>query len=324
MRHPNYGKFSDQQFITTWKELQSASAVSTRLGINVRNVLARRKAIEEKHSIVLPVFDTRSAYCTVGSDSSRSIVKLEIENGVVLIGSDIHIWPGQRTTMQRAFINFAERFKPVAVIANGDVFDGASISRHARIGWEHQPTVKQELEAVQDFMGDLTLAAGKAKRIWTLGNHDARFESRLAHVAPEYSGIKGIHLRDHFDQWIPAWRVDINGDVVVKHRGQGGEHADWNNTIKSGKTFVTGHDHRAGVVPYRDYNGTRWGVRCGYMAESPTDAQFVNYMEAGEPNWHPAFGVLSFLEGKLLQPEICWKWEHGENAVQFRGELIAC
>ena len=311
---------SEDEFIALFKNLQSTKAVADALGQDRRIVQARRARLEKKLGIVLPLYDTRPAYNRAAVDHNKAIYKLQITDGAVLIGSDMHVWPGQRTTMQRAFVRFASMLKPVAVIANGDVFDGASISRFPSIGWEAKPTVKQELEAVSDFLGDVVKAAGTAKRIWNLGNHDARFESRIAAVAPEFAGVQGVHLKDHFDQWTPAWRTDINDDVVVKHRGVGGEHADWNNVLKSGKTFVTGHDHRAGVVPYSDYRGIRWGVRCGYMAESPGDSQFVNYMEASEPNWHPAFAVLTFRKGRLLQPEICWKFDDG--VVQFRGELI--
>lgn len=311
---------SDDEFIALFKNLQSPTAVAKELGVTLRAVQSRRDRLEKKTGTVLPQYDERPAYNRAGVDHNKAIYKLEVSDGSILVGSDFHVWPGTRTTMQRAFVEFAKLLRPVAVIANGDVFDGASISRFPSIGWESKPTVKQELEAVSDFLGDVVKAAGKAKRIWNLGNHDARFESRIAAVAPEFAGVKGVHLKDHFEQWVSAWRTDINGEVVVKHRGVGGEHADWNNVLKSGMTFVTGHDHRAGVVPYHDYRGMRWGVRCGYMAEGPTDPQFVNYMEASAPNWHPAFAVLTFKRGRLLQPEICWKFDEG--IVQFRGELF--
>ena len=311
---------TDDEFIALYRDLQSSSAVAKRLGIATRNVQARKVRIENKYGVILPQFDTRPAYAKGAVSHGNAVYSLTVEDGVVLIGSDFHVWPGERTTMQRAFISFAAKLRPVAVIANGDVFDGATVSRWPSIGWEHKPTVKQELEAVGDFLGDVVKASGKAKRLWLLGNHDARFESRIAANAPEFAGVKGVHLRDHFDQWIPAWRCDINDDVVVKHRGVGGEHADWNNVVKSGKTFITGHDHRAGVVPYHDYTGVRWGVRCGYMAESPQASQFVNYLEASAPNWHPAFVVLTFHKGRLLWPELVNR--HEDGIVQFRGELI--
>src|SRR5512135_42775 len=318
-RSENYGKVTDDEVVAAFKQFQSPKLVADHLGLSYRAVHSRRVKIERLRGIVLPVSDPRPRYNTAEVDHSRAVYTLSIQDGVVLIGSDFHVWPGERTTTQRAFIEFARRLKPVAVIANGDVFDGASISRFPSIGWESKPSVARELEAVSDFLGDVVTAAGNAKRIWNLGNHDSRFESRIAANAPEFAGVKGMHLKDHFDQWTPAWRTDINTDVVVKHRGVGGEHADWNNVLKSGKTFITGHDHRLGVVPYHDYRGVRWGVRTGYMAESPESAQFVNYLEASMPNWVPGFAVLTFRNGQLLWPEIVNK--HADGVVQFRGEL---
>lgn len=285
-----------------------------------QSVFQKRKKLERELGIVLPQNDRRAKYARGEVNHSNAVFSLEVENGAVLIGSDIHVWPGERTTMQRAFVHFAKKIKPVACILNGDVFDGASISRYPSIGWEHKPTVKQELEAVTDFLGDLVKALGKSIRLWNLGNHDGRYENRIAAVAPEFAGVKGVHLRDHFDQWTPAWRVDINDDVVVKHRMAGGEHADWNNVVKGGKTTVTGHDHRLSVTPYRDYRGLRWGVRCGYMGESPLDPQFVNYLEAAIPNWEPGFILLTFVDGVLLWPELVSRFADG--VVQFRGELV--
>lgn len=309
-----------EQVISAYNQLQSAKAVAEHLGITTQSLHGWRMRLE-KQGKFLPQWDERKGLVRANIDEGRAVYKLTVPDGQVLIGSDIHIWPGRRTTMQRAFVEFAKRMKPAAVIVNGDVFDGASISRHPSIGWEAKPSVRQELEAVADWLGDLTIAAGKAKRIWPAGNHDLRFESRVAANLPEFAGVKGVHLKDHFPDWVPCWRCDINESVVVKHRGQGGEHADWNNTVKAGRTMVTGHDHRTGVTPFRDYNGIRWGVRCGYMGDSPLDDQFVNYMEASEAvNWHPAFVVLTFKGGRLLWPELVTK--HDDDNVEFRGEVI--
>jgi hypothetical protein len=313
-------RVDDDEFIAVYRKLASAFAVARHFGISHPAVWQKRRKLESERGIILPQNDKRKRYARGEVNHGNTVAHLEVENGSVLVGSDIHVWPGERTTMQRAFIHFAKKLKPVACILNGDVFDGASISRWPSIGWESKPTVKQELDAVTDFLGELVLALGNAMRFWTLGNHDSRYESRIAAVAPEFAGIKGVHLKDHFDQWVPAWRVDINDDVVVKHRMAGGEHADWNNVVKGGKTTVTGHDHRLGVVPYRDYRGLRWGVRCGYMGESPLDSQFVNYLEASEPNWSPGFVVLTFRDGRLLWPEVVSKFDDG--AVEFRGEVV--
>ena len=313
---------SDQEFIQTWRDLQSASKVADAIGVKVRNVCYRRKNIEKKYGLVLPVSgDRTTAYNTIEVSWNRAVIRYRVKDGVILIGSDAHIWPGPLNTVQKAFIKFAKTLKPKALVANGDFFDGASISRHPSIGWEKKPTVQQELEAVQAYVAALEKAAPGADRFWTAGNHDLRFESRLAAMAPEYRGVHGIHLKDHFPRWKPCWRIDVNDDLVIRHRELGGEHADFNNVVKGGKSIVTGHDHRLGSTPYVNYAGLKYGIRTGMMADSAQDEQFVHYLEAKEPNWHSGFVVLTFREGRLMEPEVVRKW--GENAVQFRGEVIS-
>ncbi len=312
---------TDAEFIAIWKDTQSPSKVAKAIGTTTQAVHTRRQRLEKKYNIVLPVFSKAKRYNKTLCEASTAVIRFALADGIVLIGSDAHIWPGPLSTMQRAFLKFAKKLKPAAIIANGDFFDGARISRWPSIGWEQKPTVAQELEAVQDYLGLVEKASPTSKRFWPCGNHDLRFESRIASAAPEYERVKGVHLKDHFPFWTPCWRVDINEDVVVRHREAGGEHADWNNVVKGGKTIVTGHDHRTGAVPYRNYAGLHWGVRCGFLGDSPLDPQYVHYLEAREPNWSPAFVVLTFKDGLMLQPELCLK--HSDDAVEFRGEVIA-
>jgi len=107
--------------------------------------------------------------------------------------------------------------------------------------------------------------------------------------------------------------------VVVKHRYKGGIHATHNNTVGSGKTIVTGHLHSLKVTPYSDYNGTRYGVDTGTLAD--TDGpQFVDYLEDSPTNWRSGFIVLTFKDGELLYPEIVQKFS--DNHIQFRGQVI--
>lgn len=317
---------SDEDFIRLWNDLQSPSQVAKALGIMPRSAQGRRTAIENRRGIKLPVHSDRAQNSwanTAAITDNRSVIKLQIADGVVLVGGDAHIWPGPRPTVQRAFIKFAEQVKPLAVVVNGDAFDGARVSRFDHGSWsdmEKKPTVKAELEAVGDFLGDVAKAAGSARRAWTLGNHDARFERRLVASNPDYAGVAGTRLKDHFPLWEPCWRVDINDDVVIRHRELGGEHADFRNAVNAGVTIVTNHDHRANVTHWRNYRGIHWGVRTGMLADEPNDPQFRDYLESKSPNWISGFAVLTFVGGRLLWPELCVKYD--DNHVQFRGEVI--
>lgn len=202
---------------------------------------------------------------------------------------------------------------------NGDSFDGATISRHPTIGWERNPNVKKEIDAVSERMGEIGRAAGNARKVWPLGNHDYRFETRLAAVAREYSEVFGMHLKDHVPGWEACWSCWINNDVVVKHRYKGGTHATHNNTVYAGKTMVTSHLHSLKVTPFSDYNGLRWGVDTGALAD-PYGKQFLDYTEDNPRNHCSGFIVLTFVNGKLMWPEVVNVID--KTHVCFRGKLI--
>ena len=313
---------TDNDFIDIFQR-KGATALAAQLGVTERGVYERRRSIERRHGIRL-----KPPHAAGGlvHDAEMRIAKeyphratLEVKNGLVIVGSDFHIWPGQESVALRAFKRLCKDLKPAAVILNGDVLDFPKISRHPPIGWESAPSPVEEIEAAQDHLHDIATAAGRARKIWTLGNHDARFERRLATVASEYRGISGIHLSDHFPLWEKGWSVWINDSVVCKHRWKGGVHATHNNTVGAGKTMVTGHLHSQKVTPYTDYNGTRYGIDTGCVAD-PDHKAFTDYTEDGPKNWVSGFAVLKFKDGRLMQPELCSVWD--SKSVQFRGEVI--
>ncbi len=311
-------KLCDADFIAKFEQI-GCKAMARELGMSERGISLRRVRLEEKYQRQLTSPHTASGQ-TRHNVAHPHRVELDVINGVVLVGSDAHYWPGPASTAHRAFVKFCREIKPAAVIMNGDAIDAATISRHPPIGWEKRPPLIAEIEAAQERMGEIEKAAGRAQKIWTLGNHDGRFETRIATVAPEYAKIHGVHLRDHFSLWEPCWSAWINNDVVVKHRFKGGMHAPQNNTLWAGRTMVTGHLHSAKVQPITDYNGTRYGVDTGCLAN--TDGkQFVDYSEDNPKNWRSAFAVLTFKGGKLLMPELVMKWD--DDHVQFRGEIVA-
>jgi hypothetical protein len=187
------------------------------------------------------------------------------------------------------------------------------------MGWESAPDVKDEIECIQDHLHEIATAARRARKLWLLGNHDARMETRLATVASEYKGLKGIHLADHFPLWEKGWSCFVNDTVVIKHRfTKGGQHATSNNPLWAGRTTVQGHLHNQQVRAMTDYNGTRYGVDCGCVADTDHKA-FVDYTEDGPLNWRSGFAVLTFKDGELLPPELVTKWD--DKTVVFRGQL---
>jgi hypothetical protein len=315
---PKPAILSDGEFETEFR-LLGGKKFAEKYNLNVRGVLQRRARLERRiqRTITAP---NQGAGTPRPAVHHPQRVQFEVRNGVVLIGSDAHYWPGPASTAHRAFVAFCKEYKPAAVVMNGDAIDAATISRHPPIGWEKRPPLIDEIEAAQERLHEIEKAAGKARKVWTLGNHDGRFETRIATVAPEYAKIHGVHLRDHFPLWEPCWSTWINSNVVAKHRFKGGLHAPSNNALWSGKTMLTGHLHSQKVQPITDYNGTRYGVDTGCLADTNHKA-FVDYSEDSPKNWRSGFCVLTFRDGQLLMPELVAVWD--EDHVQFRGEIIA-
>ena len=310
-------KVSDADFVRRFEEA-GPSKLAKELGSPVASVYRRRTNLEAKFNRQITGPDHRNR--TRSNIAHPHRIQVEVESGIVLVGSDAHIWPGELSPMFRAFAKFAKDMTPAVVVMNGDAFDGASISQHPPIGWATLPTVQEEIESCQEALSLIERAVPrKTRKIWSLGNHDARFETKIATVAPEFAKVEGTSLRDHFPMWEPCWGTWINDSVVIKHRFKGGIHAPHNNTMWSGKTMVTGHLHSAKVQPFSDYNGTRYGVDTGCLAEPYADA-FRDYTEDNPRNWRSGFCVLTFKNGELLQPELVLSW--GDNAVQFRGEIM--
>lgn len=308
-------KVSDEQFIDSWMRLQSASAVSRDLELDLRQVHRRRKSIENKIGQTLPTADYRSPTFTIREHSPR--VDCELMNGTIMVASDAHYWPNVISTAHQAFCEVAQEIKPDIIVMNGDMFDGSSISRFPKMGWGKTPSVKQELDAVQERLDEIRMSAGRAALWWTLGNHDQRFEARLAQAVPEYEGVGGFTLKDHFPHWRFTMSLFVNRNIMIKHRFRNGVHATWNNTLYSGVSMVTGHLHRLQATLLNDYTGTRWGVDTGTLAD--IDGEHMHYGEDNPTNHCSGFSVLTIDDGDLIYPEFCSV--HNGKAY-FRGEQI--
>ncbi len=309
-------KISDQEFIDLWNEHQSITKIAAVTGMDLRGLKRRRNSLEIAKNIKL-----RQIH--IDAHAIERKIDLGIKNGTVIVFSDAHFWPGIRSTAFKGLLYAIGVYAPTAVIANGDIFDGASISRHARIGWDKSPSVIEELKACQACMSEIEEVAKAARHnvrlLWPLGNHDARFETFLAANAPQFEHTTGFKLSDHFQKWKKCWSVWLNEKVVVKHRNKGGIHATHNNTVQSGVTMVTGHLHSLKVTPYVDYNGVRYGVDTGTLADI-YGPQFENYLEQNPVNWRSGFAILTFVNGVLLIPELVMV--HTQDTIQFRGEVI--
>lgn len=310
---------SDEQFIEEWEKIGSPLTFAKLHGMSERAVYNRRRSIEMRLGISLPTFnDTRvNAFTRTQETVGNTRRGMEIEKGRVIVFSDAHFWPDQTTTAFKALLEAIKEYKPTAIVCNGDALDGASISRHPRQDWSKLPTVQEELEAVQYYLGEIESVAKGAKLFWPLGNHDARWEMRIIENLPAFEGVVGTTLKEHFPAWLPCWSFWVNEDTCIKHRWKGGFSAGRANSLNAGVNMITGHTHHLSVMPVSDYNGTRWGVQTGTLAD--LHGQQFAYTEDTPKDWNSGFVMLSFERSRLLQPEMIRVW--GEDEVEFRGKI---
>jgi hypothetical protein len=309
---------SDKDFIEiiTLHGIENASDI---LKASPRSVFYRRRKIERDLGIKITVPDNKGNIRQSGSTEVYPMIeKLQIQDGVILIGSDAHVWPGDLSTGMRGFLHFCKKLSPQAVILNGDVYDGAGNGSHNRIRWSKVPSVREQLDAVENFIDKVVQSSKKSQHLWTIGNHDSRYETMLSNQCSVYEDVDGVCLQDKFPSWKFAMSFWFNNDVVVKHRFKGGIHATHNNTLWSGKNIVTGHLHSLKVTPFSDYNGLRFGVDTGTLNDPY--GPHTEYGEHNPVNHREGFIVLTFCKGDLLWPEIVSVWDR--NHVQFRGEII--
>lgn len=314
-------KYSDQEFIDAWKRLGSPEAIAKTLGLNLRGVYARRNAIEQKHGIFL---NTQTDYAKrprieIPKSGLRAI--RENVRGTVIVFSDMHAWPGDRSVAFDALLELVKDLKPSLIIANGDSVDMASISRHPPIGWQTLPTVQEELDAAKVLHSELeNVTPNGVPLVWLYGNHCLRFNSRLAAEAPEFKGVPGSSLEEHFPSWDFAMSMHINRHTVVFHSYHNGIHAGYNNTLRAGINTVTGHTHRLQATQVGDYRGIRWGIECGTISPLGPDQPKFNYMLDRPSSWSQGFTVLTFADsGMLLEPEFC---RVIGGTAYFRGQSV--
>ena len=306
-----------EQFIKAWhEEGGSPTRVARALRCTVRNVYYRRDALEAEGHLLATTSDN-PAYLRP-SWTYPKFVDLELRGGSALIGSDRHAWPGPAPPAWRAFVEVANKAQPAVIVLNGDMIDGARVSRHEALRRSNPPRIETELETLQREVLDLP----PARRIHTIGNHDMRVDAYIARQAQEAEGLCRC-VADYLPDWEFCYAALINEGAVggmteVRHRYRGGEHAGKNNAKATGITTVTGHTHQLDATPIYSRLGVHYGIEDGMLAD-PEHACF-EYTEGNPTRWQAGFVLLTWDEhGLLLPPEIC---RDVRGRMMFRGEVV--
>lgn len=320
-------KCTDEQFVDAFKYLGSPQKVADHFQMDIRQVYRRRNALEKKLGVIL----TSHARDNTGRERIElprtGIRQMANVAGPVVVFGDAHWWPGQKKTVaHQALLVLIKELKPAIIVANGDLLDLPTSSRHPPLGYGEHPThdVAQEIAVAQEYLAEIEgLAPHNCPLVWNLGNHDVRLAARIAANAPELATLKGARLEDHFPAWSLGMSLLVNGNVMIKHRPpKGGVHATHGSIVASGlDCIVTNHLHALRISPLTTYRPRRsYGVDAGCLADfGPAVPQF-DYAEDGVVGWASGFAVLHIeAGGTVLPPELC---EVIGGKAYFRGKVI--
>lgn len=309
----------DEFVALLYEEGGSAYKLAKRLGVAHTMVARRRGVIEEALGFQLP----RGRPEVWKSQAHRRRIDISVDDATILIGSDLHAWPEEYSTAMAAFVDLNRRIKPEFVVLNGDGLDGAKISRHSRIGWDKRPTVKEELEALGDYIDELRKANPNGKYFYTYGNHSMRFETYLASNAPEVEGLRGTTLAEYMPGWELCMGILINRNLMIKHRHKSGIHNAWQNVRDAGIHIVTGHTHRQVCRPWSNFGGTWYGVDLGMLAR--VEGPQFDYCELGNHglgDWRSGGAALTVKNGTLMPPDLWTVTDEEGGEVYFRGKTL--
>jgi UDP-2,3-diacylglucosamine pyrophosphatase LpxH len=225
--------------------------------------------------------------------------ELKLEDGIVIIGSDVHI-PFQDMNAVEAFIEYCAEIQPAAIILNGDVLDFYKLSRFVK-GEGRNPY--EEITACQEFLGALRLHCPISKVYYVIGNHETRLTTYVLNNAPhlaslvedvfsiiktEELGVKGCA------------EVIINDNFVCTHGKLLGSKAGLSAIKEIEKHYMSGasgHTHRLAKFITRKARRKFVWLETGCLCD-------LNPEYVQDPDWQQGFAVIQFEKGKLKRAEV--------------------
>lgn len=140
----------------------------------------------------------------------------------VLVASDFHL-PFQDNAAIEAMFDYAEGYKPDAILINGDLFDFYQASRFDRD--PTKPKLLAELDCGKQLFAHMRHRFGDVPIYYRWGNHDRRWDSYLSLQAPLLFEIPEVRnawhgpagIREHDITIVPDKRPVMLGGLMVLH-----------------------------------------------------------------------------------------------------------
>lgn len=236
----------------------------------------------------------------------------------MLVMGDIHI-PYHSVSALRAVLDHGDKVEPDVILLNGDTLDFHRLSRFQKD--PRARDAKGEIERCNELLDAIDERFPKARKIFKNGNHDERYDSYMASMAPEVYKIVAelatldrlLELPDRGWEYVSEKRPIYAGKLTVLHGHElpqamiGPVNAARGLFLRTKASALVNHHHQVSEHSEPDIRNrliTTWSLGC--LCElAPMYARFnkwahgaavVEFGKSGE------FQVHNFriVDGKLL------------------------
>lgn len=224
---------------------------------------------------------------------------IKIKNGIVIIGSDIHI-PFQDNKAVEAFKSYCKEIQPSAIVLNGDVLDFYKLSRFVK-GEGRNPY--EEISECQELLKSLKEACPNSDIYYVIGNHETRLETYVLNNAPHLASL----VEDVFTiiktkdiGVIGCSEVLINDNFICTHGKLLGSKAGMSAMKEIEKHYMSGasgHTHRLAKFLTRKARRKFVWLETGCLCD-------LNPEYVQDPDWQQGFAVIQFENSKLKRAEV--------------------
>ena len=286
---------------TRWSELPA----------EVREIIAREYALggtpaltRYLHSakLTIPVNTVRGYLVRAGVTVDRYTIpdstlaprlyRVEVPKAVVRVVflSDDQV-PFHDRALWARVLRFVDDLKPNMIVHLGDGIDNYTLSRFSRDP-ARVHSFGAELREMNTHLDELDSVAGKAIKLYHLGNHEERLEKYVIDRAPELRGIDEISISSLLRLEKRGYEVFESGHMsefrgfVMTHGTHTGPSAAERMAAATGSSGISGHNHQARAFWWTDLRGPHaWFINPTLMRVDAAEPSYVK----GPVNWAQGF-----------------------------------
>jgi len=215
-------------------------------------------------------------------------------------------------------LNYINKVKVDKLLCVGDELDAPQIAAFNRgTSVEFEGSLQRHIIGLKGLLKEFREALGRSKPfIMQRSNHTQRIEKYISKHAPAFNSIDAIKIENllgyknkTLDITYNRSLTEVTKNVLMGHGDEGRLYNGAADTalglaLRTGKNFICGHTHRAGLkyqsFGYSGNLSNLFGMEVGHLCDPKSDG--MKYTK-GYANWQAGFGILYEHNGSL-KPEV--------------------